>query len=239
MKIINLPAAALSVMLSALSVGQASAEGNTVFAGISAANSATFGYLGGIHAMNGDLSKNGLLMRGMIIYGEYDYKTTAVVGGKVDADAVGVELGVGYQWVNPGSRFSIYGGIDHQNHDLSPNDILNSVRGSTTGAALQAEIETLGSPWYGSLIGKLSSANDTYWVRGRGGYTFGSLTIGPEVIRSGNDEYRETRLGLFLNVPVSKSSALSLSAGHRNSKGDNALHRQSGGYLGANFAVQF
>jgi hypothetical protein len=235
MKIVNLAVA----LLSALVAGQASAADTGMFAGVGSARKTTFGYIGGTRAMNGDLSKNGVLLRGMLYSGRYDYDTVAVAAGKVEGKVVGAELGVGYQWFNPGSRFSIYGGIDHQNHDLSPNDTGNSVNGAKTGAAVQAEIETLDSPWYGGLIAKYSSAYDSYWVRGRVGYPFGSVNIGPEAILVGNESFKESRFGLFLDVPVSKSTALSLSAGHRKSKGDNAREDQTGGYVDASVSVRF
>ena len=235
MKIAILTAA----VLSAFAIGQASAAGTAVFAGVSGNEDSTFGYIGGIQALNGDIAKQGILLRGMLSYGQYDYDTIAVAGGNVDGKAIGAELGVGYQWVNPGSRFSIYGGIDHQDHDLSPNDPSNSVSGAETGAAVQAEIETLGAPWYGGLIGKYSTAYDSYWVRGRVGYAFGSLTVGPEVVLAGNEEYEETRYGLFLNLPVSKSLSLSLSAGHSKAEGDSTRNDQTGAYVGANVTATF
>lgn len=236
-KILN--ATILSAALSAIFIGHANADANAVYAGISAAEDSTFGYIGGIRAWNGDISKSGFLLRGKVLYGEYDYKTTAVPGGDVDGDAYHIELGIGYQWVNPGNRISLYGGVDHQNHDLSPNDTRNSTRGSTTGAAVQGEIETLGQPWYGGLIGKYSTANDTYWVRGRAGYKFGSVTVGPEAIGAGNNEYSEIRYGLFLGFAATKSTAVSLSAGHRRADGDNDRKNQSGGYLGVDVSTTF
>ncbi len=227
------------VALFLLIIGQANAADTAVFTGVSAANNSTFGYIGGVKAMNGDLSKSGLLLRGMLSYGEYDYGTTAVVGGNVDGRAFGGELGVGYQWVNPGNRVSLYGGVDYQDHNLSPNDTSNEVNGSKTGAAIQAEYETLGSPLYGSLIGKYSTAFDAYWARGRVGYAFGSITVGPEVILGGNKEYDEARYGLFLNTPISKSLILSFSAGYRNAEGDNARNDQTGGYGAVNITASF
>jgi hypothetical protein len=227
-------------LLAAAFAGQTHAAGASIFAGISGADESTFGYVGGVYALNGDVATEGMLVRGLLSYGEYDYDTTAVAGGSVEGEATGFELGIGYQWVNPGSRFSIYAGVDHQDHDLSPNDVSNSVNDDETGAQIQAEIETLGtSPWYGSLIGKYSSAFDGYWTRGQLGYKFGSVAVGPEVVLAGNEEYEETRYGVFVNVPVSSTFSVSLSAGHRKAEGDSGRDDQSGGYAGLTLTTLF
>ena len=76
-------------------------------------------------------------------------------------------------------------------------------------------------------------------MRGRVGYAFGSLTVGPEVVLAGNEEYEETRYGLFLNLPVSKSLSLSLSAGHSKAEGDSTRNDQTGAYVGANVTATF
>lgn len=229
----------LTLAFATLAIGQVSAADTSVFAGISAAENSTFGHVGGVWAMNGDLDKDGMLLRGMLSYGQYDYDTTAVPGGNVEGDAFGAELGVGYQWVTPGSRFSIYGGVDYQDHDLSPNDPSNSVNGSETGAIVQAEIETLGSPWYGNLIGKYSTTYDSYWVRGRAGYAFGNITIGPELVLGGNNEYDETGYGLFLSAPITQAVAFTISAGHRNAEGDGSRKDESGAYVAAGISAKF
>lgn len=225
--------------LTFLAIGTATAADTSVFAGISATKHSTFGYLGGVKALNNDLSKNGILLRGLFYYGEYEYDTTAVPQGKVDGRGTGAELGAGYQWVNPANRFSLYASLDHQNHHLSPDDTRNSVRGADTGIALQAEAETLGTPWYGSFIGKYSTANDNYWVRGRVGYVFGNLTLGPEVILAGNKAYDEDRYGLFLNTTLSKATTLSFSVGARSAKGDNARNDQNAAYGGVSVSTNF
>jgi hypothetical protein len=231
----TLVALALGLMV----VSNAKAADTSVFAGISAAKHSAFGYVGAVKSMNSDLSQNGMLLRALVYYGDYEYDTTAVAQGKVDGTGTGAELGVGYQWVNPSNRISIYGSVDHQDHRLSPNDTHNSVRGAETGAAVQFEAETLGTPWYGGFIGKSSSANDSYWVRGRLGYVFGRMTLGPEGIAAGNQEYHENRLGLFVNIAMSKSTTVSVSAGGRRAEGHNALNLEKGGYGGMSISTSF
>ena len=222
-----------------LAMGGAHAADTSVFAGISGTSHSTFGYLGGVKAINHDLSQNGILLRGLVYYGEYDYDTTAVTQGKVDGKATGAELGIGYQWANPNNRISLYASVDHQDHHLSPNDTKNSVRGGDTGAAVQAEAETLDTAWYGGFIEKYSTANDSYWVRGRVGYVLGNMALGPEAILAGNKEYDESRLGVFLNTAVSKATTLSFSVGTRKSEGNRSLSSQKGTYGGVSVTTNF
>lgn len=226
-------------LLSALIAGQSLAADTAVFAGLSSASRTSFGFVGGTKATNGDIAKDGLLLRGLLYSGRYDYDTVGVAGGKVDGKIDGVEVAVGYQWLQPNSRFSVYGGLDHQRHRLSPDDPGNSVKGGKTGALVQAEIETMGLPWYGNVIAKYSDPFNAHWVRGRLGYGVGSVVIGPEVINEGSTSFRENRYGLFLDVPVSGATSLSFSAGHRKSRGDGAREDQTGGYVDAGFAIKF
>jgi hypothetical protein len=235
MKNVQYVVAVVSILVSS----HVSAEESSVNAGVSASGNSTFVYISSVTAANGDLSKNGFLLRSQVIYGVYDYDTTAVTTGTVDGTAFGVEFGGGYQWVNPGVRYSLYGSVDHQNHHLNPIDSGNTVGGAKIGAVIQAEVETTGLLWYGSLIGKFSSANNAYWARGRAGYTFSNITVGPEGVASGNNEYDETRYGLFVTMPVSKSLTASLSGGHRNASGDNSRADQSGGYATVNITANF
>ena len=49
----------LSAAIAAFAAGNANADANAVYAGISAAEDSTFGYIGGIRAWSGDISKSG------------------------------------------------------------------------------------------------------------------------------------------------------------------------------------
>ncbi|MEQ1662363.1 MAG: cellulose biosynthesis protein BcsS [Thiobacillus sp.] len=227
------------VLATVLAAGSAQAGSTAIFVGIGGADDTMFSYLGGVHALGGDIDKTGVLLRGMVGYGEYDYDTTAVAGGSVEGEQVNAELAVGYQWVMPGSRVSLYAGVDYQEHDLSPNDVFNSVNGDETGGLIQAELETTSGAWHGSLIGKYSSAYDSYWARGRVGYAMGGATFGPEVAVGGNEEYDETRYGAFVNFDLSSATAVSLSAGYREAEGDASRNDQDGGYASLNVTFKF
>lgn len=170
-----------------------------VFFGGNAKEDSYFLYGGFVHALNGDLGRDGWLARIVGGFGEYDYTNVGVPGGKVDSDHTNLDLTVGYQWFLPGTRFSLYGGANRQEHDLSPNDPGNSVEGSEWGFKVQGEAETLDtSPYYGSAIAAYSTANDDYWTRFRLGTRFAGPVIGPELVLQGNDEYDEQRYGVFM-----------------------------------------
>lgn len=226
-------------LLFALVASPTFAADTAVFVGLSSASRTHFAYIGGAKAINGGIDKSGPLLRGMLYTGDYDYDTTAVVGGKVDGKFNGAELGGGYQWIQPNSRLSLYGGIDYQKHRLSPDDPSNKVKGGKTGAMLQGEMETVGLPWYGNLIVKYSDPHRANWVRGRLGYGIGNIVVGPEAISEGSKSFKESRYGLFLNVPVSAATALSFSAGHRKARGDGARVDQTGGYADASLSIKF
>jgi hypothetical protein len=76
-------------------------------------------------------------------------------------------------------------------------------------------------------------------VRGRLGHAFGDKMVGPEIVLGGNEEYDETRYGLFLNMPVSNDLSLSVSAGYREAEGNGARDDQDGGYINLSITKVF
>ena len=224
--------------LTAFTCGSAFAASNTVFTGIDIKDDSTYFYLGGVNALNGNLDSNGWLARGVFGYGEYDYSTTAVPGN-VDVDQVSLQAGLGYQWLQNNTRLSLYLSLDYQDHDHSPEDVLNSVRDDETGGAVQAELETGNGQWHLGLIGSYSTAYDTYWTRTRVGYMVNGATVGPEVILSGNEEYDEERYGLFVSFPYSVSTSINLSGGYAETEGDKSIKDEDGGYLAIGASFRF
>ena len=169
-----------------------------VFGGGDVRQRSWYAYGGFVFAPFGDLTQNGFLLRGVIGGGEYEYDNAGVAGGEVDGDHINLEGMLGYQFLMDMARVSVYAGVNVQDHDLSPNDPGNSVDGTEVGFAATGEIETLEtSPFYGNLAGTFSTANDTYWTRGRIGWRIDQFVIGPEGSLSGNDEYDAARIGGF------------------------------------------
>ena len=215
------------------------AESTSLFTGADTRDDSNYFYLGGIKAISGDLDQSGWLLRGVVGYGEYEYQTTAVPSGEVDVDQLSVQAGVGYQRVVDDTRLSFFTSVDYQDHDDSPADVMNSVRGDETGVAFQAEIDTTSGDWNYGVMASYSTAFDSYWSRARVGYNTGSVTVGPELVVSGNEEYAEERYGVFVGWPLSAQTSVTLSGGYFESEGDLSIREEDGGYASLGLSYQF
>jgi hypothetical protein len=218
-----------------------------VFSGIDVVEDATTTYTGFVAALNRDLSKDGFLVRGVGVFVSYEYGTVDGASNPItiDGDAPIIDLMVGYQFIRPGIRSAIYIGGEYQNHDLTPDDPANRVRGDEFGFKVAAEIETAAtSQLYASLLGSYSTAFDTYWARGRLGWNFGRFIVGPEGGVSGNEGYDAQRVGGFVKFPVAlgtRNFDVSVAAGHQFLSNDSTS--SSGGgegvYVSAGFSTSF
>ena len=159
---------------------------------------------GAVVALNRDLSRPGFMLRVVGALARYDYVNTSVVGGVVDGETFLGDVMIGYQGFVDGVRYSAYAGVEFQHHDLTPPDPSNSVRGSETGFKVAGDIETMNpSPFYFNIIGSYSTAFNTYWARGRVGYSFDGIIVGPEGAVLGDDGFNASRVGAFIDLPVS------------------------------------
>ena len=178
-----------------------------LFAGADARERSFYGYGGFVWAPVADLTQSTWLLRGIIGGGTYKYNNAGVVGGVVDGDQVEGDLMVGYQWQLQPGRFSLYGGLNVQDHDHTPVDPTNSTAGTEAGFKVQAELESsYDSQFYYGFAGSFSTANDTYWARARVGWKVLQFTVGPEVVLSGNNEYDAQRVGAFASYSMDNFS---------------------------------
>lgn len=215
--------------------GLETTNSTVVFWGGNIKERAFYGYAGTVHAFNGDLSQDGLLLRGVIGYGAYEYDTGSVVGGEVDGEVTQFDATIGYQVFRGASRLSGYVGINYQDHDLSPIDLTNSTRGDEIGFLVQGEIETIAShSFYASMIANYSTANDTFWARARVGKNVGHITIGPEATLMGNKEYDGRRIGAFIGGLDLGSVNASISGGYADVDGTQG---DSGAYGAIGFSI--
>lgn len=182
-----------------------------LFAGADVKQRSWYTYGGFVFSPFGDLTQDGFLVRGVVGGGEYEYDLPA---GEIDGEHINLEAMLGYQMFLDLVRLSVYAGVNVQDHDHSPNDPANSTAGTEVGFSATGEIETLeAAPFYANFSGTFSTANDTYWTRGRIGMHLSGFVIGPEGTLSGNDEYDAARIGGFIMTNLG-SFNISVSAGY-------------------------
>ena len=214
-----------------LASSAAHADSNLVFAGASATQDSYYTYLGGVHALSGDLGKDGFLLRASGAWGQFTYDRPSA--SDVDGDVAAGDLMIGYQKfiaagdLLQGARLTLYVGGDYQNDHLSPKDYANPVRGSEFGLKGQAEASVnLLSSVSLDLSGSYSGAYNSYWSKGQLGYDISGIKFGPEVAFMGSESYDQQRLGAFVkDIPLGMVK-LGASAGYA----DSARRGKDGAY---------
>ncbi|HWV81646.1 MAG TPA: cellulose biosynthesis protein BcsS [Hyphomicrobiaceae bacterium] len=218
------------------------------YTGADFAKDSFYSYSGAVISLQRDLSRSGFVFQGFAGYGSYEYDST-VPGGKVDGDVTQLAAMLGYLWVRQGAAVGLYIGADYHDHDLTPNDPTNSVRGDEVGFRVGGDIRLYGPQHYFSLEGYYSTAFDTYWSRARVGMNLGRFIIGPEASADGNDGYDAQRLGAFamfkLDIFGPRNPAeLTIHGGYQFVDDDNNSFRASssggeGAYAGFNLSFAF
>lgn len=190
-----------------------------LFAGLDDRQRSYYGYAGIVHAINGNIATDGFLFRAMGLYNPYSYTSAVVAGGEVDGKLTAFDVLIGYQKIFPALTARLFVGLDYEGHSLSPDNPLDSNRGHDYGVHVRGEIETpYFSQYYGSVLASYGSAKERYWVRGRAGYNFNGIIIGPEGIGTGNRETEEGRVGAFVTFRNVVPFELSLSGGYSNTR---------------------
>lgn len=174
-------------------------------------------------ALNGDLSRDGFAVRLAGSMDSYSYDSVPF-GFEVDGDAWAADAMIGYRWFRGDLVSGVFLGAEHQDHDLSPNDPLNPVRGDETGFKVAFDIKKLASaysPFYADLAASYSTAFDTYQVDGRVGFAVDRFIIGPEAWFLGDESTDVQRVGGFLKTELppllftGTTTELTLSAGYQ------------------------
>jgi hypothetical protein len=189
---------------------------SVIVSGADMTQNADEAYTGAYYAFNGDLSREGFILRLFGTRGFYDYGNNTNDGNYWQGD-----LMVGYQWIRGRVDVGVYVGVDYIDYDLAIPDPSNQLQGSETGFKVALDIESndrSNSPLYVALNGSYSTAFDTYYALARVGRTFGRFTIGPEAWALGDVTGDAQRLGAFvsLEIPMGYTTGtLTLSAGHQ------------------------
>ena len=218
-----------------------------IVSGIEVADQAYETYTGLFYAFNGDLDREGFVLRVLGSFGDFEYH---VEGKKIDADYWQGDVMLGYQWVRGGIDIGAYIGVDYQDYDLTLDDITSDLRGDEFGFKVALDLESNGndnSPIYLAIYGDYSTAFDSYHALARIGYNFGRFTLGPEVWLLGDDSGDAQRLGGFLKFDLPElgtvSGELLLSAGYQFvDDSDNDMSGnfgEEGAYATINFKTAF
>ncbi len=185
----------------ALSAGAAWADednGLFVIGGVDATEGSQVAYLGVGARPGASIDSDGIMLRGAVAYGRYEYDRGLLPDG--DGRLLNVDAMIGYQWVGDTDRRTIYVGANFQSHDVD-NDPLNPVQGDDWGFKVQAEYYN--EPSHGMMVlgvANYSTANESYYALGRIGWRVGSgnMFVGPEVGANGDARYNQWRAGAHI-----------------------------------------
>ena len=183
----------MALTLSATAAENSEIKESSTYAGADVTENAHFLYAGHVHAIDGDINKDGYLLRLGVGYGKYSYDTVASPNGEVEADLGTAEIAVGYQWLcekNPTNRLSLYLGLNYEDHSLDFQDTNNVSRGDEIGAKVQGEAQiALTEEITYSGLASYSTAFDTYYTKHRATMGFDGFVAGPEFIALGSETF--------------------------------------------------
>ena len=217
-------------------VAPAPGPGTAVWLGGAFKDHVWAGFIGAVTAVNGNLDVDGVLVRGQYLYVNWDFDTTLSPTGTASGTLNRGDIQVGYQIVRNGMVAAGFVGVDYQDYRYSPAIANDGRLRDQAGAIFTGRLASAGAtntPF--SIEGNYSTANNTYWVRGRVGYNFGWLTVGPEVGALGNKEFDEARYGAYANFTVNPNVIVQLNGGYADRlRGENVFGgtNPSGGYGG-------
>jgi len=217
-------------------IAAASGPATAVWLGAGFKDHVWAGYIGAIAAANGNLDTDGFLVRGQYLYAHWDFDTTATPSGTANGTLNRGDIQVGYQIFRNGIVAAGFVGVDYQDYRFSPA-VANTGRvKDEAGAIFTGRLASAGNtPFPFSIEGNYSTANNAYWVRGRVGYNFGWVIVGPEAGALGNKDFDEARYGAYASFAVNRNFIVQLNGGYadrlRGDPGSLGNHA-NGGYGG-------
>ncbi len=171
-------------------------------------------FYGGAQWAPGGLNDDGFTLKVLLAEGSYRYLANAT-------DTRGTYL---LASVMPGWRIKrgdleikAFAGLDLQNHRLSPDDLSNSLRGNHAGLRVNADI------WWEPIPAKMmlassisgSTIGNSFGIRGAAGWRLmNRFWAGPEVETSGDEVYRQYRVGAHLTSFKTGEFEWALGAGY-------------------------
>ncbi len=175
---------------------------------------ASYSDLGFIHALNNDLNQSGLFLRGMVGGGEYTYQNQALQDDIVTGRLLDADLGIGYRYATQYLTLGAFAAAHVRDRNLDNNDPSNDLStGTRWGARFGLEASGNINGFVYSAIGQVSTVETALWTRGRVGYNFGRVTVGPEFIYLNDAMFDERRFGGFVTVQILNNLSITASGG--------------------------
>jgi len=226
----------LAVLTSSLAYAK---DSSVVFGGGSVGQDTAYGYLGAVTAINGNIDRNGFLARVSGGYGSYKYDSTTFTRN-VDGNFGTADVMAGYQQILDMGHVAGYVGYTYEDHNLSPKDVGNEVRGGKSGAKAQVELDlNLDPHMVLKNVSNYSTPFDSYWTQTYVGWKCpkGKLSVGPEIAFLGNDEFDQQRYGIRVDdIKIIKKTQLYVSGGYLKAEG---LGSNDGAYGSIGFSSKF
>lgn len=181
-------------------------------------------FYGGLQWAPGGLASDGFMLKVLLAEGTYRYRS-----GTNEIRGTGLLAAIlpGWRIKRSDLEVKVFAGLDLQNHRLSPDDLTNSLRGNHAGLRVSADLwwqpqnaMMLASSISGSTIG------NSFGIRGAAGWRImDRFWAGPEIETSGDEVYRQYRIGAHVTSFKTGAFEWALGAGYVE---DNS--RRSGAY---------
>lgn len=168
---------------------------------------------GGFQWAPGGLNKDGFTLKTLLAEGSYRY-----FAGTTNVRGTGLLASIlpGWRMKRGNLEVKVFAGLDLQNHRLSPDDPANSLRGNHAGVRIGVDLwwEPTATLMLASSISG-SSIGNSFSVRGAAGWrVMDCFWTGPELETSGDEVYRQYRIGAHLTSLKFAAFEWSLGAGY-------------------------
>jgi hypothetical protein len=170
-------------------------------------------FYGGMQIAPDGLNNDGFTLKVLLAEGTYRYRS-----GASDIRGTGLLAAFlpGWRIKRGDLELKIFVGLDLQNHSLSPDDVSNGLRGNHAGMRVGADIwwqpsdsMMLAASISGSTIGT------SFGIRGAAGWrVMDRFWAGPEIETSGDEVYRQYRVGAHITSLKTGNFEWALGAGY-------------------------
>ena len=170
-------------------------------------------FYGGLQWAPRGLNEDGFTLKLLLAEGSYRY-----LAGTTDIRGTGLLASVMPGWRIKRGDFEvkIFAGLDLQNHRTSPDDPGNSLRGTHAGLRVGADLwwePTRDIMAAASISG--STIGTTFGIRAAAGWrVMDRFWTGPEIETSGDEVYRQYRIGVHLTSFKTAAFEWTLGAGY-------------------------